>query len=376
MSDVLELAKALIAKASITPDDQGCQALITEHLQRCGFTVEAMPFNDVKNLWARKGNQAPLICFAGHTDVVPPGPIEHWQSDPFMPTIRNGVLYGRGAADMKGSLAAMVCACERFVKAHPNHQGSIALLITSDEEGMSIDGTKRVIETLQQRNENIDYCVVGEATCSEKFGDTIKVGRRGSLSGNLTIYGTQGHVAYPALAENPIHKFAPALTELTQHRIDDGDEFFAASSLQFSNIHAGTGANNVIPGELTVAFNIRYSPATNAETLIKFVEDTLDKHGLNYKLDWHHSGGPYLSNPGTLSKALRTVIEEHLAVTADFSTSGGTSDGRFIANMDCEVIEFGPVNKTIHKVDECVNVHELEQLSLIYEGLLIKLLAN
>lgn len=374
MSDVIALAKTLIERPSITPDDQGCQDIIGQRLQACGFALEALPFNDVNNLWARRGDTGPVLCLAGHTDVVPAGPVENWQSDPFKPSIRDGLLYGRGAADMKGALAAMVCACERFVNTHPEHTGSIALLITSDEEGISIDGTKRVVATLQQRNVAVDYCVVGEATCSAKLGDTIKIGRRGSLSGSLMVYGIQGHIAYPALAENPIHEVAPALTELTQHQFDKGNKYFDATSLQISNIHAGTGANNVIPGELTIDFNIRYSPETNAETLMKFVEDTLVKHDLNYRVDWHHSGNSYLSTPAVLCKSLSEVIERELGLTPEYSTSGGTSDGRFIANMDCEVIEFGPINKTIHKVDECVMVGDLERLSLIYEALLVKML--
>ncbi len=374
MSATFELSCDLISRASVTPADEGCQELMIARLEAIGFTIERLRFDDVDNFWARRGDSAPLFAFAGHTDVVPTGPVEQWQSDPFAPVVRDGMLYGRGAADMKGSLAAMVTACERFVAGHPDHQGSIAFLITSDEEGPSINGTVKVVEHLEARGEKIDWCLVGEPTSSDTLGDVIKNGRRGSLGCMLTVHGVQGHIAYPHLAKNPIHLFAPALTELCDIEWDSGNDYFPATSFQVSNINGGTGATNVIPGELEVIFNFRFSTEVTEQQLRDGVEAVLDQHQLNYTIDWNLSGQPFLTPPGALVNATVAAIKDIAGIDAELSTSGGTSDGRFIAPTGSQVIELGPLNATIHKIDECVCAKDLDQLSAIYERVLIKLL--
>lgn len=367
MSDpTLVLAQALIARRSPTPDDGGCQEIMITRLEKLGFHIERIRCGNVDNLWARRGTASPLLCFAGHTDVVPTGPLEKWSSDPFVPTIRNGKLYGRGAADMKGSLAAFITSIEQFVQAHPDHFGSIALLITSDEEGVAVDGTVRVVERLQARQETIDYCIVGEPTCVSTLGDTIKNGRRGSLSGTLTVKGIQGHIAYPHLAKNPIHLVSPAITELAATKWDTGNEYFPPTTWQISNIHGGTGATNVIPGEITLLFNFRFSTASTVDSLKAKVHAILDKHGLEYDLVWEFSGKPYLTPRGGLVDAVSDAVRKVVNITPDLSTSGGTSDGRFIADICPQVIELGPPNATIHKLDECVEVDDLGRLSEIY----------
>ncbi|BCV36518.1 succinyl-diaminopimelate desuccinylase [Shewanella chilikensis] len=371
---MLELAKALISRASVTPLDEGCQALMAERLAKLGFANESMVFEDTTNLWSRRGTQGPVFCFAGHTDVVPPGDLANWHTPPFEPVVIDDYLHGRGAADMKGSLAAMVVATERFVAAHPNHQGSIAFLITSDEEGPFINGTTRVIDTLEARNEKITWALVGEPSSTLKLGDVVKNGRRGSLTGNLVVKGIQGHVAYPHLADNPVHKAAPALAELAAMQWDKGNEFFPPTSFQIANINGGTGASNVIPGELKVMFNFRYSTEVTAEELIKRVENILDAHGLNYELGWIFNGLPFLTGDGPLLEATRQAIKEVTGSETDPQTSGGTSDGRFIAPTGAQVIELGPVNATIHKVNECVKVADLELLAQCYQRILEKLL--
>ncbi|AYV13923.1 MAG: succinyl-diaminopimelate desuccinylase [Shewanella algae] len=371
---VLELAKELISRASVTPLDEGCQALMAERLAKLGFANESMVFEDTTNLWSRRGTEGPVFCFAGHTDVVPPGDLANWHTPPFEPVVIDDYLHGRGAADMKGSLAAMVVATERFVTAHPNHQGSIAFLITSDEEGPFINGTTRVIDTLEARNEKITWALVGEPSSTLKLGDVVKNGRRGSLTGNLVVKGIQGHVAYPHLADNPVHKAAPALAELAAMQWDKGNEFFPPTSFQIANINGGTGASNVIPGELKVMFNFRYSTEVTAEELIKRVENILDAHGLNYELGWIFNGLPFLTGDGPLLEATRQAIKEVTGSETDPQTSGGTSDGRFIAPTGAQVIELGPVNATIHKVNECVKVADLELLAQCYQRILEKLL--
>ncbi|GAB1152744.1 MAG: succinyl-diaminopimelate desuccinylase [Shewanella algae] len=371
---VLELAKELISRASVTPLDEGCQALMAERLAKLGFANESMVFEDTTNLWSRRGTEGPVFCFAGHTDVVPPGDLANWHTPPFEPVVIDDYLHGRGAADMKGSLAAMVVATERFVTAHPHHQGSIAFLITSDEEGPFINGTTRVIDTLEERNEKITWALVGEPSSTLKLGDVVKNGRRGSLTGNLVVKGTQGHVAYPHLADNPVHKAAPALAELAAMQWDKGNEFFPPTSFQIANINGGTGASNVIPGELKVMFNFRYSTEVTAEELIKRVENILDAHGLNYELGWIFNGLPFLTGDGPLLEATRQAIKEVTGSDTDPQTSGGTSDGRFIAPTGAQVIELGPVNATIHKVNECVKVADLELLAQCYQRILEKLL--
>lgn len=376
MSNTLELAKALIAKASVTPDDAGCQAMLAERLKALGFVIEPLRFGEVDNLWARRGNQAPLFVFAGHTDVVPTGPETEWQSPPFTPAIKEGKLYGRGAADMKSSLAAMITACERFLMQHPDHAGSIGFLITSDEEGPAIDGTVKVIETLQQRNEQIDWCLVGEPSSTDKVGDVIKNGRRGSLNAKLTIQGMQGHVAYPYLAQNPVHQFAPAMQELASIEWDQGNDHFPPTTFQISNIRAGTGATNVIPGELEVLFNFRFSTEVTEEELRHRVEAILDKHGLDYHIEWSLSGQPFLTAEGELIDAVQSAIESVTGYATKLSTAGGTSDGRFIAPTGAQVVELGPINATIHKINECVDIAELDTLSEIYEQVLINLLVK
>ena len=374
MSDTLELATELVNRASVTPEDAGCQQLMRERLEAIGFRCDDLPFGEVSNFWARHGDAAPLLVFAGHTDVVPTGPLEHWQSDPFQAEIRDGMLYGRGAADMKGSLAAMVTACEAFVTEHPHHSGSIGFLITSDEEGPSINGTVKVVEQLVKRGEKIDLCLVGEPSSSRQLGDVIKNGRRGSLNGRLTVRGKQGHVAYPQLASNPIHLVAPALTELTAIEWDQGNAHFPPTSFQISNIQAGTGAENVIPGELEIMFNLRYSTELNEQMIRQRVHTVLDNHALDYTLDWRLSGEPFLTPAGELVDAARTAIREVMGIDTELSTSGGTSDGRFIAPTGAQVLELGPVNATIHQIDECVAVDALDQLAKIYQRILEKLL--
>ena len=375
MSKTLDLTCDLIARPSVTPEDHGCQALMASRLAAVGFRTETLQFGSVTNLWARRGDAGPLLCFAGHTDVVPTGPLEEWRSDPFAPVIRDGVLYGRGAADMKSGLAAMVTAAEEFVGAHPDHRGSIAFLITSDEEGPSVDGTKRVVEVLRERRETIDWCVVGEPSSDKAVGDTIKIGRRGSLSGRLTVHGVQGHVAYPQLAENPVHTLAPALAELTARVWDAGDEFFQPTTFQISNLNAGTGAPNVIPGELKARFNLRYSPVQTVEVLKKTVEEILTRHGVRYTLEWYVSGEPFYTPPGDLSAAAVEAARAISGAAPKLSTGGGTSDGRFIAPLGAQVIELGVTNATIHKVNECVRIEEVDLLHRMYRGVLERLLA-
>lgn len=372
----LELAKALISRPSVTPDDQNCQQLLAERLQKIGFAVEELHFGDTKNIWLRRGTQAPVFCFAGHTDVVPTGPVEKWDSPPFEPTEHEGRLYGRGAADMKTSIACFVTACERFVAENPDHQGSIALLITSDEEGDALDGTTRVVDVLKARGELIDYCIVGEPTAVDKLGDMLKNGRRGSLSGNLTVKGKQGHIAYPHLAINPVHTFAPVLLELTQEVWDKGNEYFPPTSFQISNINGGTGATNVIPGELNVKFNFRFSTESTEEGLKQRVHAILDKHGVQYDLQWSCSGQPFLTQAGKLTDVAREAIAEICGVEAELSTTGGTSDGRFIKAIAKELIELGPSNATIHQINENVRLNDIPKLSAVYEGILARLLAG
>jgi succinyl-diaminopimelate desuccinylase len=370
----LELAKQLIARPSLTPNDEGCQGLMIERLKPLGFEIHRLRFGEVDNFWARRGNAKPLVAFAGHTDVVPTGPKEKWSSDPFIPTVRDGFLYGRGAADMKGSLAAFITAIEDFVAQHPNHHGSIGLLITSDEEGPSVNGTVKVVEWLEARGEKIDCCLVGEPSCVKTLGDTIKNGRRGSLNGILTVHGKQGHIAYPHLVRNPIHLAAPALTELAGIEWDQGNEFFPPTSFQISNIHAGTGADNVVPGHLDIKFNFRYSTAVTDAGLKERVEAVLKRNGMQFELKWALSGRPFLTTPGTLVDALRAAIREELGIETSLSTSGGTSDGRFIAPTGAQVVELGPLNATIHQIDERVPVQELANLSRIYTRTLAHLL--
>lgn len=373
-SAVLTLAKELISRPSVTPEDCGLQDMMGERLAQHGFHIEPMIFEDTTNMWARRGKEKPLFCFAGHTDVVPPGPAEHWHTPPFEPTVIDGYLHGRGAADMKGSLAAMQVATERFVSDYPNHKGSIAFLITSDEEGPFINGTTRVVDTLMARNELIDICLVGEPSSTHKVGDVVKNGRRGSLTGDLVVKGIQGHVAYPHLASNPVHLASPALAELAATHWDDGNAFFPPTSFQIANIHAGTGASNVIPGELKVQFNFRYSTESTEDQLIKRVLNVLDAHGLDYDIDWTYNGRPFLTEEGPFLSAVGDAVYSVTKQQPEFLTTGGTSDGRFIAKMGTEVVELGPVNATIHKVNECVKVADLEQLEEMYYQLLVKVL--
>lgn len=371
----LDLARELIARHSVTPEDAGCLEIIENRLRSLGFVCERIDTGGVCNLWARRGTTQPVLCFAGHTDVVPTGPLEAWSSPPFEPTLRDGLLFGRGAADMKSSLAAFVVAIERFVARHPDHDGSIALLLTSDEEGVATHGTVKVVEALAARGERLDYCVVGEPTSVSTLGDTIKNGRRGSLSATLRVKGLQGHVAYPQLARNPIHQFAPALAELAATKWDDGNEFFPPTTWQVSNIHAGTGANNVIPGQCEVMFNFRFASVSSAESLKARTHEILDRHDLEYVIDWHLSGKPFITGRGKLVEALSGAIRELLDVETELSTTGGTSDGRFIAEICREVVEFGPVNASIHKVDEHIAIDALEPLAAVYERTLVALLA-
>jgi len=370
----LALAEQLIARRSVTPEDGGCMTIIAERLERIGFACEYINRNGVTNLWARRGAAAPLLCFAGHTDVVPTGPLDQWHSDPFVPTLRDGLLYGRGAADMKGSLAAFVTSVEDFVAARPQHAGSIAFLLTSDEEGDATDGTVAVTEALHARGEAMDYCIVGEPTAVNALGDTVKNGRRGSLSGKLTVKGVQGHIAYPHLAKNPIHLAAPAIAELAQTVWDAGNEFFPPTTWQISNIHGGTGATNVIPGHVDLLFNFRFATASTPEGLQARVHDILDRHGLQYELKWTLGAKPFLTGRGALVDSALAAIREETGIAAELSTTGGTSDGRFIAEICPQVVEIGPVNATIHKIDECVEAAALRRLSAIYRRILEKLL--
>jgi succinyl-diaminopimelate desuccinylase len=374
MSDTLELARELISRNSVTPDDGGCQELIGARLAAIGFRLEPVRCGEVTNLWARRGTDAPLVCFAGHTDVVPTGPLADWRSDPFIPTERDGMLFGRGAADMKTSLAAFVTAIEAFVAEHPGHRGSIAVLLTSDEEGPAVDGTVRVVDRLRDRGETIDYCIVGEPTSVSRLGDTVKNGRRGSLSGRLRVKGVQGHVAYPHLARNPVHLAAPALAELAAIEWDRGNEYFPPTTWQVSSIRAGTGATNVIPGEMEVLFNFRFATASTPESLEQRVHSVLDRHGLEYDIEWTLGAKPFLTPRGTLVAMLSEAIREVTGVTAEVSTTGGTSDGRFLAEISREVVEFGPVNESIHKLDEHVEVASIGPLRRIYLGALRRLI--
>ena len=369
-SSTITLAKQLISRVSVTPEDAGCQKLMTDRLAAIGFEIHNLRFEDVDNFWAIRGDSGPILCFAGHTDVVPSGPESSWQSPPFEPTIQDGMLYGRGAADMKGSLAAMVVAVEQFVAENPNHSGRIAFLITSDEEGVAKNGTVKVVEWLNQQQLIPEYCLVGEPSSSKLCGDTIKNGRRGSLGCTMRIIGQQGHVAYPHLANNPIHIAAPALAELAEHEWDRGNDFFPATSFQISNINAGTGATNVIPGELEVVFNFRFSTELTDQQLKQRTTQILDKHQLNYELNWHLSGQPFLTAEGELVNSAVKAVKEVTGLDTELSTAGGTSDGRFIATMGTQVVELGPVNATIHQINECASVDDLNKLSDIYRSLL------
>ncbi|WP_019141094.1 succinyl-diaminopimelate desuccinylase [Noviherbaspirillum massiliense] len=374
MSKTLALTEELIALSSVTPDDKGCQRRLAELLTPLGFHCETIQSGEVTNLWARKGDAQPLLVFAGHTDVVPTGPLEQWQSHPFAPTQRGGKLYGRGAADMKTSIAAMVVAVEEFIAAHPDHKGSIGFLLTSDEEGPATDGTVVVCDKLKARGEQLDYCIVGEPTSTGELGDMIKNGRRGSMSGKLIVKGIQGHIAYPQMAKNPIHLAAPALAELVAEKWDDGNEYYSPTSWQISNIHGGTGASNVIPGEVVIDFNFRFSTASTVEGLQRRVHAILDKHGLEYDLKWTVSGLPFLTPRGALSDAVTAAIKAETGVTAELSTTGGTSDGRFIAQICPQVIEFGPPNASIHKIDEHIEIRFIDPLKNIYRRTLENLL--
>ena len=380
MSKTLELAKALIARRSLTPDDAGCQEIMIERLSKLGFRIENMRFGNVDNFYARRGASGPLLVFAGHTDVVPTGPVEQWHTPPFEPTIKDGMLYGRGAADMKTSCAAFITAIEEFIAAHPDHPGSIGLLITSDEEGIAIDGTVKVVEALQARNETFDYCIVGEPTSNKVVGDMIKNGRRGSLSGKLVVKGIQGHIAYPHLIKNPIHLVAPAIKDLVETTWDNGNQYFPPTSWQISNMNGGTGATNVVPGEVEILFNFRFCPEVDGQgsteqNLKQRVHAILDKHGLDYDLEWEYSP-PYVTPPADLVAAISAAIQRAYGVTPELSTTGGTSDGRFIADICPEVIEFGPLNATIHKLNECVGLADIEPLKDTYRITLEKLLLS
>ncbi|GKV79341.1 succinyl-diaminopimelate desuccinylase [Pectobacterium versatile] len=371
---VIELAQQLIKRPSLSPHDEGCQALMIERLTAIGFTVEAMDFGDTQNFWAWRGT-GKTLAFAGHTDVVPSGDESHWQHPPFEPIIRDGMLCGRGAADMKGSLAAMVIAAERFVAAHPNHQGRLAFLITSDEEASAVNGTVKVVEALMARNERLDYCLVGEPSSTHVVGDVVKNGRRGSITANLRVHGVQGHVAYPHLADNPVHRAAPALNELIATEWDQGNAFFPPTTMQIANIQAGTGSNNVIPGELSVQFNFRFSTELTDVLIQQRVAELLDRHQLNYTIDWKLSGQPFLTARGELVDAVVNAVKHYNEVTPELLTTGGTSDGRFIARMGAQVVELGPVNATIHKVDECVSAADLQLLSRMYQRIMEQLIA-
>lgn len=374
-SPVLALTKDLISRQSVTPEDAGCQDVMIERLQALGFEIERMVFEDTTNFWARRGSEAPLFAFAGHTDVVPAGKLDQWHTPPFEPTEKDGYLYGRGAADMKGSLAAMVVATERFIAQHPDHKGSIGFLITSDEEGPFINGTVRVVETLMARNENIDMCIVGEPSSTAIVGDVVKNGRRGSITGDLTVKGTQGHVAYPHLADNPVHKSLLAIHELATTEWDQGNEFFPPTSFQIPNVQAGTGASNVIPGEFHVQFNLRFSTELNNDAIVERVTSTLNRYDLNYDLKWTFNGDPFLTDTSALLDAVVAAVDEVNQTKPALLTTGGTSDGRFIARMGGQVVELGPVNATIHKVNECVKIDDLQKLTDMYQKTLEHLLA-
>ncbi|WP_281544017.1 succinyl-diaminopimelate desuccinylase [Grimontia sp. SpTr1] len=375
-SAVLSLAKELIGRPSVTPEDEGCQELMIERLEALGFKIERMVFEDTTNLWARRGTEGPLFAFAGHTDVVPAGPLEQWKTPPFEPTIIDGYLHGRGAADMKGSLAAMVVATERFIAENPDHNGSLAFLITSDEEGPFINGTTRVVDTLMARDEIIDMCIVGEPSSTDAVGDVVKNGRRGSLTGDVTFKGIQGHVAYPHLAKNPVHLALPALAELTSVQWDEGNAYFPPTSLQIPNVSAGTGASNVVPGEFHVQFNLRYSTELTAQDIETRTHAIFDAHGLDYDIKWTYNGLPFLTDAGSLLDAVVEAVDEVNSEKPQLLTTGGTSDGRFIAQMGSQVIELGPVNATIHKVNECVKIDDLEKLTDMYQKVLEKVLAK
>ena len=375
-NSTISLAQALIERPSVTPEDFGCQQLMAERLAKLGFNNESMVFEDTTNLWSRKGISGPVFCFAGHTDVVPAGNLESWNTPPFEPVIADGMLYGRGAADMKGSLAAMIVATERFVSDYPNHKGSIAFLVTSDEEGPFINGTTRVIDTLEARNEKITYCIVGEPSSTNRLGDVVKNGRRGSISGELHIHGKQGHVAYPDHVINPIHMAMPALTELSQMHWDNGNDYFPPTSFQLSNINSGTGATNVVPGHLTALFNLRYSTELTAKMIVNKVEAILAEHQLNFELNWVFNGQPFITEPSTLVDSVVQAIETCCHINTELSTSGGTSDGRFIAPTGAQVIELGPCNATIHQVNECVALNDLILLTDVYYQTLVNVLAD
>ena len=376
MSETLALLKDLISRESVTPEDAGCQDVLVERLSQHGFNEERLNFDDTQNIWLRRGQAKPLLTFLGHTDVVPPGPLDRWDSPPFEPTIRDGKLYGRGAADMKGGIACFITAVERFIANHPDHKGSIAVMITSDEEGIATNGVVKVVEVLEKRNEKIDWCLVGEPSSDKKIGDVIRVGRRGSLCAKLTIHGIQGHVAYPEIAENPIHTFVPALKELTEEVWDNGNQFFPPTSLQVSNINSGTGAENIIPGNVEVQFNLRFCTELNEQTIKQRTAAIFDKYDFNYDLQWRLSGNPFLTTNGALIDAAHAAIKQVTGFETLDDTGGGTSDGRFIAPTGAQVIELGPLNESIHKINENVGIDDLEVLSKIYENMLIELLVT
>jgi succinyl-diaminopimelate desuccinylase len=374
MSDTLRLTQELLRKASLTPNDAGCMDLMADYLQERGFTIEWMNFGDTKNLWARRGSAAPVFVFAGHTDVVPTGPLDEWDTPPFEPTIKDGLLYARGAADMKGSLAAMLASSDTFIAEHENHNGTIAFLITSDEEGSATDGTVKVMAALDQRNEHINYCIVGEPSSHKSLGDMVRVGRRGSINGYLTLIGKQGHVAYPELVENPIHALAPILSKITEERWDEGNEYFPPTSFQISNINSGAGVENVVPGELTMAFNLRFSSELTPEIIKSRVTHIIDQHSDSYELVWKLSGMPFITERGDLTDAVEKAVLDVIGNKPELSTGGGTSDGRFIAPYGVQVIELGPINETIHKINECVSVDDLHHLTNIYKKILENIL--
>ncbi|HIG78884.1 MAG TPA: succinyl-diaminopimelate desuccinylase [Cycloclasticus sp.] len=374
MSDTLILTQALLKKISLTPEDDGCMDLMADYLQQRGFAIEWMNFGDTKNMWARRGTTSPVFAFAGHTDVVPTGPLAEWDTPPFEPTIKNGLIYARGAADMKGSLAAMLTACDTFIAEHSNHAGSIAFLITSDEEGPATNGTVKVMEALEARGEHIDYCIVGEPSSHKQFGDMVRVGRRGSINGYLTLNGKQGHVAYPELVENPIHGLAPILSKLTSERWDEGNDYFPPTSFQISNINAGTGVENVVPGELKLVFNLRFSSELTPEVIKSRITHIVDQHSDEYELVWRLSGLPFITERGELTNAVEKAVHDVTGIKPELSTGGGTSDGRFIAPYGVQLIELGPINETIHKINECVSINDLDSLSTTYHKVLENIL--
>jgi succinyl-diaminopimelate desuccinylase len=376
-SPTVDLTRKLIARRSITPDDAGCQEIVIGHLERAGFEIERMRFGNVDNLWAlHRGGNGPLLCFAGHTDVVPPGPREKWTSDPFEPAVRDGLLFGRGSADMKSGVAAMTTAALEFVQARPKYPGAIGFVITSDEEGPSVDGTRRVVDALRERGQRVDYCVVGEPSSQQEFGDTVRIGRRGSLSGRLAVQGIQGHVAYPDRALNPIHAVVPAFAELTARRWDEGNAHFQPTSFQVSNIQSGTGASNVIPGELSAQFNLRWAPVQTLDGLKRAVADTFDRHGLRHAIDWLEASLPYYTVPGSLTSQVAATVHDVAGRTPELSTGGGTSDGRFFGSLGAEVVEFGLLNRTIHQVDECCAIEDIDRLNRVFAGILSRLFAG